>query len=215
MEKTFIFPGFALDGDKQRVGMKGWGATVLLVAEPVIYRKDAAGVQFLVCRRLKGALSLSNPPVYTTSNPGGHYILTTDATPTYALMRSLRVKLGLNVQGRHIQSVGTAGPALYRSHVELVCGSGDQRWEMVIEEELAEPNVPFLAHVFAVDASRMDIKTNDSLEMVGWFSSNMIFEIFGKLGGNHLYFQFLLAAIRALKWGCQGEICWQPGRYPI
>ncbi|KKS56021.1 MAG: hypothetical protein UV20_C0018G0009 [Candidatus Magasanikbacteria bacterium GW2011_GWA2_42_32] len=208
---NFVFPGFNIDGNKQREEMGGWGPTVFPVVEPVIYREDTKGLEFLVCRRLKGALSAYNPPAFTTSNPGGHHILITDATPTDALTRSLRIKLGLNVQDRHIHAVGTAGPALYRSHMEINGG----RWEMVIEEELAEPNTPFLAHVFAVDASGMDIKTNDSLEVRGWFSTNMIFEIFGKLGGNHLYFQFLLAAIQSLKRGYQGEINWQPGCYKV
>ncbi len=206
------FRGFdGLDGSKQREGMKNWGPTAFPVVEPVLFRSVTQGLpEVLVCRRLKGALSVAKPPACTTSNPGGGHILPgKDDTPRDAVVRSIAEKIGYDVDPRGIRIIGTAGPALNWSHVE----AGEH--ELIIEDRPAEPEVPFIAHVYAVDMSlaKKRGEGNGSLEEIGWMSWP---EIFGRYGnsGTHIYFQFLCAAM-GLFGDSSGEIPWKPGIYRV
>ncbi len=186
------FHGFdALTGDAQRAGMKGWRPSAFCVVEPVLYRYPQPGseLEFLVCKRLKGALSEANPPACTTSNGGGHHVLVgVDDTPIDAVIRSLNMKLGYMVEREAIRCMGTFGPALNKSNMTIA--NGEVR--LIISDEPAEPEVPFIAHAFAIDASDIEKEGsgNGSLETIGWFSLGDLVENFGA-SEHHIYFQFL------------------------
>jgi len=191
------FGGFDhLSGEVQREGMKGWGPSAHPVVEPVLFRYAESGgeLEILVCRRLKGALSVANPPACTTSNPGGHHVLVgTDDTPVDAVIRSIHMKLGYSVVPARMSPVGTFGPAINRSSLEIAAG----KVRLVIHDEPAEPDAPFLAHVIAVNASRLRKNGvgNGSLEEVGWFALANLVDRFGR-SKNHIYFQFLFQFLR-------------------
>lgn len=213
------FRGFdGLTGDAQRAEMKGWGATAFPVVEPILYRQDEEGlgnVRFLVCRRMKGALSDAKPPACTTSNPGGHHVLPgTDDTPVDAVVRSVGKKLGYAITRDAPELIGTFGPALNKADMAIESTT----IRLTIRDEPAEPEVPFIAHVFKVRIRSVPIWTPDeSLKEVGWFTLREIVARYGQ-SGTHIYFQFLFQCARHFIHGRNADWDfprWQPGTYDL
>lgn len=221
------FRGFDhLNGDEQRTKMKGWGPAPHCVVEPILYvEKFNHELHFLVCKRLKGALSVANPPACTTTNGGGHHVLVgKDDTPVDAVIRSVGTKLGYWITNKKsISPVGVFGPALNKSNMKIT----NDEVQLVIHNEPAEPNVPFIANVFAVNIwnanSPADLEQgsgDESLKEVGWLTLAEIVEQFGA-SKNHIYFQFLFQFLVNRIGGNSMtplELAypdWQPGTYAL
>lgn len=217
------FRGFDnLNGDKQRESMKGWGPAPHCVVEPILYTSAESfdELRFLVCRRMKGALSAAKPPTCTTTNGGGHHVLVgTDDTPMDAVIRSVHKKLGyrIGVQGQKKPfCIGTFGPALNKADLKIE----DGMLRLVIRDEPAEPEVPFIAHIFNVFIPNPKKKENGdgSLEEIGWLTIGEIVERFG-MSGSHIYFQFLFQFLFGRTENIQASPAqfpdWRPGTYDL